>query len=252
MNTPFVFGPLLGAALATGPASPAPGEAAAIGAAQPRLLTLDEALGLLDERSLAIQLARARSDEASAVARQAAAPLLPTLTAAGSYTRNSDARELTLPAFLPGGGGEITLQAKEQLQATGALRVPLVVPRGWWDLSAALDAARAVGASADAARQQVRSGFVQAAYLATAAEEVALASERAVQVAAEHERSAARRVAAGTSPPLDQLRAQTERIRRESDLARARAELARARLGLGVLLGGEAPVRVSVPEAAPR
>jgi outer membrane protein TolC len=125
------------------------------------------------------------------------------------------------------------------------------VPNGWWDLAAAREGARAANASADAARTQVRTAFVQAAHLAAAAEEVALASERAVESAGEHERSAQRRVAAGTSPPLDHLRAQTERIRRESDLARARAELERSRLALGVLLGRDAPVRVTVPPATP-
>jgi outer membrane protein TolC len=80
---------------------------------------------------------------------------------------------------------------------------------------------------------------------------VVLASGRAVESASVHERSAQRRVAAGTSPPLDHLRAQTERIRRESDLARARADLDRARLALGILLGRDAPVRVTVPAAEP-
>jgi outer membrane protein TolC len=123
----------------------------------------------------------------------------------------------------------------------------LIVPSGWWDLAAALGAARAAGANAEAARFQVRTGFVQAAHLAAAAEEVVLASERAVESATEFERSAARRVAVGTAPPLDHLRAQTERVRRESDLAKARADLGRARLGLGVLLGRAEPVRVAVP-----
>jgi outer membrane protein TolC len=239
------LGPLLAAALAVAPAAPPPAPAAS----EPPLLTLEEALARLDERSQAIQQARARSDEASAVARQARVPLLPTLTATAGYTHNSADRQLTLPAFM--GGGEIVMQAKDQLAAGGALRVPLVVPSSWWDLGAALDGARAAGATAEAARAQVRAGFVQAAHLAAAAAEVVVASERAVESAAEHERSAARRVAAGTSPPLDSLRAQTERIRRESDLAKARADLSRARLGLGVLLGQEAPVRVAVPAPEP-
>jgi outer membrane protein TolC len=77
---------------------------------------------------------------------------------------------------------------------------------------------------------------------------VVLASERAVELAAEHARSAQRRVNAGVAPPLDALRARTEQVRRESDLARARADLGRARLALGVLLGRDAPIRVLVPE----
>lgn len=242
MFTPVTFGILLAAALAP----------------EPPLLSLDEALGQLDERSLALHQARARSEEASAVARQAMAPLLPSLVATGSYTRNADDARLDLGSVLqplapPGvtlSAPEIVLQAKEQFSAGAALRVPLVVPSGWWDLAAALDAARAAGATADAVRLQLRTAFVQAAHLAAAAEEVVGASELAVESASEHERSAARRVAAGTSAPLDHLRAQTERIRRESDLARARADLGRARLALGILLGRAEPVRVAVPAAA--
>jgi len=243
------LGTLLAAALAAeGAAPPTPGAAPAA-VAEPAPLSLEEALAQLDERSVAILLARARSEEASAAVRQATAPLLPTLGANGTYTRNSDDRRLNLPPAM--GGGEIVMQATQQWSAGGQLRVPLVVPSGWWELAAARDGARAAGASAEAARLQIRTAFVQAAHLAAAAEEVVLASGRAVESASVHERSAQRRVAAGTSPPLDHLRAQTERIRRESDLARARADLDRARLALGILLGRDAPVRVTVPAAEP-
>jgi outer membrane protein TolC len=244
MITILRLGPLLAAVLSA-EAPPPPSAADPAPAGAEATLSLDEALARLDARSLPLQQARARSDEAAAVARLARAPLLPTLGANGSYTRNSDDRRLALPPTM--GGGEIVMQALDQLSAGAQLRVPLVVPNGWWDLAAAREGARAAEASAEAARQQLRAAFAQGAHLAAAAEEVVLASERAVEAAAEHERSAQRRVAAGTSPPLDHLRAQTERIRRESDLARARADLGRARLALGVMLGEDRPVRVTVP-----
>ncbi len=245
------LGTLLAAALAAEPAAAPIAGTAAAGEPEPALLSLEDALAQLDERSLALQQARARSDEASAVARQAMAPLLPSIVATGSYTRNAGEARLDLAALLGRPGApEIILQPEQQLTVGGALRVPLVVPSGWWDLAAALDAARAAGATTEAARRQIRTGFEQAAHLSAAAEEVVLASERAVESATEHERSAARRVAVGTSPPLDHLRAQTERIRRESDLARARADLGRSRLALGVLIGRAEPVRVAVPTAA--
>jgi outer membrane protein TolC len=239
------LGTLLLAAAAAEPASASPG-------IEPPLLTLAEALTALDERSVAIRLARARSDEAVGVARQAAAPLLPSLLATGSWTRNAGEARLDLATLLGRPGApEVILQAEEQLTVGATLRVPIVVPSGWWELDAAREASGAAAAGAEAARAQARAAFVQAAYLAAAAEEVVLAGERAVESAAEHERSAARRVAAGTAPPLDQLRAQTERVRRESDLAKGRADLGRARLALGVLLGRDGPVRVAAPIPAP-
>ncbi len=100
-------------------------------------------------------------------------------------------------------------------------------------------------------RLQLRAGFAQAAHGARAVEEMVIASERALELAAEHARSAERRVSAGVAAPLDALRARTEQVRREGDLVRARAELERARLALGILLGRDGPVRVAVPDPAP-
>jgi outer membrane protein TolC len=70
-----------------------------------------------------------------------------------------------------------------------------------------------------------------------------------VTTAAEHAKSADRRMKAGTSPPLDSLRAQAELVRRESDLVRARADLSRAQLALGILLGRAEQIHVTAPPA---
>jgi len=74
------------------------------------------------------------------------------------------------------------------------------------------------------------------------------ASERGVANADELVRSAERRVDAGTAAPLEITRARAELVRRQSDLAGARAALDRTRLAVGILLGREGPVRVTVPE----
>jgi len=214
-------------------------------------LSLTDALAELDRQNLTMAQARARADEAGGVSRQAASALLPTLSAAGSYLRNSDQVRVSLAGFLglPANAGPnaILIQPLDALSATGTLRVPLLVPSAWFDLAQARDAARAADASAVATRAQVRTSFTQGAYTAAAAEDIVDASERAVQSAAELSRSADRQVAAGTAAPLDSLRAKTEQVRRESDLAAARANLGRARLALGVLLGREGPVRIALP-----
>lgn len=251
---PFCLGAALSLALAQAGAPPAPPPPAAVDApaapARPaapyRELTLERALEALDAQSLTLAQSRARAAEASAVVREAAAGLLPNLSARGSYTRNSAS------AQFPRGPGElVVIQPLEQLSATGTLRVPLIVPSTWFDVARARGAARAADATAGAVRQQVRTGFAQAAYAAVAAEEAVAASERAALSAAELVRSAERRTATGTAAPLDVLRAKTELVRRQSDLAAARADLDRARLALGILLGREAPVRVAVPAVTP-
>jgi outer membrane protein TolC len=212
--------------------------------AAPRTLSLDEALGELDRQNLSLVQARARADQATAAARQAQAAMLPTLVASGTYTRNSDEAVLPPNPLMPSG---IAIQPLQALAASGTLRVPLVVPSAWFDVSAARESGRAAEASTNAIRAQLRTGLAQAAYAATAKGEVVTASERAVATATEHAKSAERRVKVGTSPPLDSLRAQAEQVRRESDLARARADLDRAELALGVLLGRAEKVGIAVP-----
>ncbi len=219
----------------------------------PAEIALADALLELDRQNLTLAQARGRADEAVAVAAQARAQLAPSLSAQGQYLRNSDSVDLSglLAALqLPAGAAASapTIQPLAVLSVSGSIRVPLIVPSTWFEVSAATGGARAARASAEAARLQVRSGFAQAAFAARAAEEVVVASERAVESAAELARSADRRVAAGTAAPLDALKARTEQVRRESDLAQARAALDRARLALGVVLGREAPVRVAVPD----
>ena len=237
-------------------ADPAPPPAAA--PAPLDELTLPAALAELDAANPTLQQARARVDEASAITRQSWSALLPTLLATGQYYRNRDefvifgARTPTVPPT----SGEpalrrVDIQPREAVVGPGSARVPLLVPSAWWGVAASRGAERAADASARATRQDLRASFTEAAHASRAAEEVVAASEAAVRNALELERSAARRIAAGTSPPLDRLRAETDRTARESDLAQARANLGRSRLALGVLLGRGRPVRVLLPDVAP-
>jgi outer membrane protein TolC len=219
-------------------------------AAAARELPLDAALAELDRQSLTLVQARSRAAEASAVVRQSASALLPTLSVQGTYLRNSDGVALLRPVIGGAAPTVLVIQPEDALSVTGTARVPLLVPSAWFDLAATRDAARAADRSADATRLALRTGFAQSAHAAAAAEEVVAASERAVTSAAELVRSAERRVAAGTAAPLDVLKSRTELVKRESDLAAARANLERARLALGVLLGRPEPVRVIVPEVA--
>ncbi len=232
------------------PIAPAPPPAGAAATADE--LPLAAALEELDRANPTLAQVRARTDETSAITRQTWAALLPTLTAQGQYYRNRD--EFVIVAPSPSGGPpfrQVSIQPLEAFTGQGTARVPLLVPSGWWSVAAARDSERASSASLEAARRDLRTAFTQAAHGSRAAEELVAASEAALRSAAELARSAARRVAAGTSPPLDRLRAETDRTARESDLAQARANLERSRLALAVLLGRERPVRVLVPDAAP-
>ena len=222
-----------------------------------RALTLDQALAELDSQSPTLVQARGRVADARALATQAAVPLLPTLVAAGGYTRNSadaivDLSKLPL-AGLPAGAlpsGPLVIQPLGVWTVSGSLRVPLIVPNAWADWAAAQRAADSLAATAESARLQLRASLAQAAWAAAAAEEIVAASERALTVAEEHQRSAARSVTAGTEAPLSVLKAETEVVKRQSDLAQARANRERSHLALGVLLGKTEPLRVLLPPIA--
>jgi outer membrane protein TolC len=237
--TPFALAPTLLVALGVAGAP-----------AELPTLSLEDALAELDRQSLTLVQARSRADEADGVVRQAAAALLPTLSAGLGLVRNSDAAQLDLPPAL--GGRSVVMQPLHSATWSGTLRVPLLVPSSWFDLTAAREVARAAELSADAVRLASRTALAQSAHLAAAGQEQVAASERAVENAAELVRSAGRRLSAGTAAPLEVTRARAEQVRRESDLAAARAGLERARLAVGILLGREGPVRVTVPEVEGR
>jgi outer membrane protein TolC len=214
-----------------------------------RALTLDQALAELDSQSPTLVQVRSRVADARAIAAQARVPLVPTVVAAGGYTRNSaDARVdfagTPLAAFHP---GPLVIQPLGVWTVAGTVRVPLIIPNAWADWSAAQRAADAVAATAESARLQVRASLAEAAWAGAAAEEIVAVSERAVTVADEHRRSAARGVTVGTEAPLALLRAETEVVKRQSDLAQARANCERSHLALGVLLGKPEPTRVLLP-----
>jgi outer membrane protein TolC len=214
-----------------------------------RALTLEQALAELDSQSPTLVQVRSQVADARALATQARVPLIPTVVATGGYTRNSaDARVdfagTPLASLHP---GALVIQPLGVWTVAGTVRVPLIIPNAWAEWSAAQRAADAVAATAESARLQLRASLAEAAWAAAAAEEIVAVSERAVAVAEEHQRSAARGVTAGTEAPLSVLKAETEVVKRQSDLAQARANRERSHLALGVLLGKTDPVRVLLP-----
>jgi outer membrane protein TolC len=210
-------------------------------------LILSDALADLERANPTLAQSRARADEARGVVRQARAALFPTLTAQGTLLRN-DSDAVLAP---PGQSGQVVIQPLHSGTVTATGRVPILAPSAWFQVAAAREGAASSEALLEAARRNLRSSFTESAHASRAAEDLVAASATAVANAADLERSAARKLAAGTSTPLDRLRAETERVRRESELAQARADLERSRLALGVLLGRARPVRVIVPEVAP-
>jgi outer membrane protein TolC len=218
-------------------------------------MTLDEALSELESSNPTLLQSRSRALEAKGLSRQALAPLLPSLTLQGSYTRNSDEARVPVGALLsslqPPAGRQLpddfVIQPLQVWNATAALRVPLLAPRAWADWSASRHAASSAEEAASGLRLSMRAALIQAAWACGAAEETVEASVRADASARAQAESAARAVEVGVGTPLAVLQAQTEAVKRQADLVSARAELQRGRLALGILLGREAPVSISLP-----
>ncbi len=223
---------------------------------RPAPLTLEDALQELDAESLTLAEARARAEQAAGLARQALAPALPTLSATGSYTRNSDEARIPLGRLLdavaPGaaaGMGNLVVQPRQVFSASAGLRLPLVAPSAWQEAASARSAARAAELSVGEVRLSLRAALVATAWNASAGSEVVEASRRALAAAEEQQGLSERSLAAGTGVPLAVLQAKTEAVRKRSDLVRALADRDRAELAAGVLLGRSSPVRI---ELAPR
>ncbi|HET8733277.1 MAG TPA: TolC family protein, partial [Anaeromyxobacteraceae bacterium] len=206
-------------------------------------MTMAEALAELDRQNPTMEEARARATAALGVVKQVAAPLLPTLQVGGGYFHNNTSVIFAAPT--PGGVERIFLQPLDAWQASAGLRVPLLVPEAWAQLSSARDQALAAAEASNATRLSVRTALVQAAWSAWAGDEIVAASERAVQVAQAQAESARRTLKAGTGTPLAVLQAETSATRRESDLVAARSERSRARIAVGVLLGRPEPVTIA-------
>lgn len=226
-------------------------------AAEPRHLTADAALALLEAQNPALRRAEADLRGARGGALVAASGLLPSVTGTGTYVRNNeevvmdltgllDALSALMGQDLGGPEGPLVLQPLDALSGTATVRVPLVNAAGWASLDAAHRATDAGEAGRDALRSSLRATAWQAFHLEAAAEARVGVMEASVARARALVGTAERAVAAGTAPRLELLQAQTELARREGELLTARAGLEKARAAVGALLGEPGPVAVEL------
>ncbi len=229
-------------------------------AAEPRRLTVDEAMALLEQENPALARARAQVQQAEGARVSALSGALPTLAATGSYTRNNKEVELALGdlmealAMLTGqplssdAPDNMVLQPLDSLSGAITLKVPLLAPSSWASAAGAGDSLAASEANLAAQVASVRSAALQAFWSEAAAEALVEASAASVERARSLAESAERALRAGTGTQLSVLQAQTELARREGDLIAARGALSKARLSAGGLLGLDEPVIVTLGE----
>ena len=214
--------------------------AAPIASAQQRL-TLGEAVQRAVTRSVSAVFAQQEILRAEGILKEARAPSLPQLAAAGTYARLDSPRTL---------GNNVTA-GRDQLYTSVQLSLPLIAPARWVSWAHAADQLEIARTSAGDVRRGVAVATARS-YLGV------MAQHRLVQIdtqarddAKAHLDDAHARFQVGSGNRLDEVRAGQELATDEAQLAAAQANLVRAMEALGVLVGEEGPVEVTEEVSLP-
>ncbi len=255
---------------------------AVAGAQGERVLTLDEALRITRQRSRDLFAARARKEQADTGVEQAWSSLLPTVSAQGKYTHNYKQVELNTASFntpvlnladairtsTPSAAeaaavanfqSEIlrltpppaVIQQREQLDGLVQATIPLIVPSGYYGLSAARLSSEAAAATYDSTDATVLLQVAQSFYGLAGAQELLTARKNAVGVARETTNVAQNRLETGTANKVELQRAQVALLRAQQAEVEANDVRAQSQRGLATLLDLREPFRVD-PEKGPK
>jgi outer membrane protein len=221
----------------------------AAGAPSPDGLSLDEAIRIGLKHNPDLAAARADTEAAGAVAREAEAGRWPRLATEAGWRRTDNqviafGDKLTAAEFTAADFALDSLNHPDPVShalAAVSLQIPLFTSGR---IVAGIAAARG-GAAASRAQQRAAEAdlvtSITEAYFGVALAGAAVGvAETALDNARSHETSAAARHQAGSALKSDLLRAQVARLERERDLQRRRADLEIARSRLGRVLGDPA------------
>lgn len=225
------------------------------------VLTLEEVLaraegprGNLDLAQLVEQL-----EQANNAVRRAWSAILPQVTAAFTYTRNSHAAVIQFPNFAagmqptPDGGIQfneflnLEVQKRDQLAAVGQVTFPLLVMPAYFGISAANLGVEATEKQITFARNEVILAITQAYYGAVASRRLIEVAYSQVQAQHEQERVARARYEVGEVPKVGWLRAAVARSQAEQDLVRAKNAYSSTKHAIAQLAGIEEPFDVVPP-----
>lgn len=191
---------------------------AAVGEESPAPLTLEAALSLAEASNPTLAAAGKEVDATQGAVIQAGTLPNPLIAADTEGTRSAD-RTVTGQIQIP-----LELGGKRSARVTAAQRGREVAQ-----------------AELNGVRADLRADVIAAFFAVLVAQErVALASG-SLDLASRGATVAARRVAAGKVPPLEETRAQVEQANAQLELADAEAQLRAARLALTALWGNTAP-----------
>ncbi|MFY0522106.1 TolC family protein [Archangium gephyra] len=215
-----------------------------VSAATP-VLTLDEALAAARQNNLDLKVARARLEQSRLLSNRAWAGYLPTVSVAGTYTRQ---REITLP--LPGPTGEptpVVVTPGDQFGAQAEVRQAIIAPSLWPAIRNAGIAEDVAELNTDNMRREILFAVAQAYFGAASYQEAIRATQFLLDVNKAREADTQKRFDAGTVTKVALLRSQLDRARAEQDLVRARNAFASSRLALATLIQRDADFTLELP-----
>jgi outer membrane protein TolC len=206
-------------------------------------LTLPQALAEAEARNLDIRQVNARFRQADEYSWQAWSYYLPQARATGTYIHNQ--REIAFDLGPP--LGEVTLQAKNQLQGQIDFSQMIFSPSLWFAIQGANKGENVARAASENGRRAIRFGVAQAFYGVAALGKARSVAERLLEIAQRQEKDAQVRFKAGTIAKVGLLRAEIDRARAEQDLKRAQNAYKSGVLTLAVLLDRKPDFEVVEP-----
>jgi outer membrane protein len=223
-------------------------------AALPSSLTLDEALGLSREHQPTLRAAHAQSEAADARAREALAPLLPSVSFNLGYSR-STANFVARPGAVPSSvdtASTLSLASSDYWSSGLQLNATLWdFGQGWQRYQASLSTAQAQEAQEHSAMRASDFSVRTLFFAAASARELVEISKLALDNTQAHLAQIDGMVKVGTRPEIDLAQA-------KADVANARLTLLNAKNGYAVAraqvtrgLGVDAPPTWEVVDAAP-
>jgi outer membrane protein TolC len=197
--------------------------------APPKMLTSwKDALGLIQLRSIDLQLAMQDVERAEGQARVALAAALPTLTASGNLSHQ------LITGSNPGSGLPFT---NPSLTASVTASVPLLAPRAWYGIETAKKSVESAKLTVEDKKRTIFAGVANSIVSVVTAERVAEINRNSLKSALERLDLARRKFRLGDGTRLDVLRAEQDAAQARSLLVSGDESLRQAREALGLALG---------------